>query len=86
MDCLTPGYLIVAGFFGMIGMGACMYGKKASDAQSLIVGSLLCIIGYFVTEPVTLAIISSILTALLFSRQITRAYYDWKQKDIEIIK
>ena len=86
MEYFTPGYIAVAGFFGMIGMGACMYGKKARDVQSLIIGVLLCGVSYLVTEPVTLAIISSFITALLFSRQIHRAYYDWKHKDIEIIK
>jgi hypothetical protein len=86
MEYFTPAYLAVAGFFGMIGMGACMYGKKAADVQSLVIGAILCGLSYFVTDPVTLAIASSIFTVLLFSRQITRGYYDWKQKDIEIIK
>lgn len=86
MDYFTPGYLVVAGFFGMLGMGACMYGKKAHDVQSLIIGIILCGLGYFVTAPIPLAIASSFFTVLLFSRQISKGYYEWKHKDIEIIK
>jgi len=26
MDYFSPAYIAVAGFFGMLGMGACMYG------------------------------------------------------------
>jgi len=52
----------------------------------MLIGALLCGVSYFITEPVTLGIVSSVLTVLLFNRQILKLYDGQKHKDIEEIK
>ena len=87
MDALLnidPWYMCMALLSGMIGMGAAMYGKKMSDFKSMIIGTLLMGIAYFITNPILLTIATVLLTAGLFSTPIQR--YLAESKNIESIE
>jgi len=49
--------------FGSIGVGYFMYGKKQQKTVPLIVGILLCIFPYFITNVYMLVIIGVVLVA-----------------------
>ena len=52
--------------FGAIGGAACLYGKKQSDLKPTIIGVVLMIYPYFITNNYLLYGIGTALTALLF--------------------
>jgi hypothetical protein len=52
--------------FGSIGFGALVYGKKQSNFKALVIGVLLMVYPYFVTNSIALYAIGVVLTALLF--------------------
>ncbi len=81
---IDPWYIAMALLSGMIGMGAAMYGKKMNDFKSIIIGTLLMGIAYFITNPILLTIATVILTAGLFSTPIQR--YLSERKNIESIE
>jgi hypothetical protein len=52
--------------FGSIGLGAFIYGRKSAAAKPLIIGAVLMIYPYFVSETWQLYAIGVLLTASLF--------------------
>ena len=54
---MDPTYLIIAFFFGMIGMGYFMYGKKQNRPGPLIAGIILMVYPYIVTDPLQMILI-----------------------------
>ncbi len=52
--------------FGSIGFGAFLYGKKQASAKLMIIGILLMVYPYFVSNRIALYAIGFLLTASLF--------------------
>ena len=85
MDFFNPWYIIIAGVGSCIGMGAFIYGKRMQDAKCMFVGIGLCAVSYFITEPLTLGVISALLVGVLFSNPIIQML-EGPRKDIESIE
>ena len=68
-----PWYMLVALVASGIGMGAFMYGKKQADGKFLFLGGVIFAVTYFITDPLYLALVTAVLTALLFSDPIVNA-------------
>lgn len=56
--------LMVSFVFGMIGMGMCMYGRKAGQPIPLISGAALMAVPYFIANMVILLIVCCALMVL----------------------
>jgi hypothetical protein len=55
--------LIVSLFFGLVGMGMFMYGRKAGRMIPLIAGGLLMVVPYFLPNWIAQAVVCSALSA-----------------------
>lgn len=62
---LTPENLLGSLIFSAIGLGAFIYGKKAAKLKALVIGLLLMIYPYFVTDTWLLYAIGVLLTITL---------------------
>ena len=60
---MDPNLLLASFFFGMIGLGMFMYGKKAGRMMPLCAGLALMIIPYFVTNLAALITVECAVTA-----------------------
>ena len=58
--------ILASVIFGSIGFGAFIYGKKQSDLKALVVGVILMVYPYFVSNPIALFGVGVVLTVLLF--------------------
>ena len=56
--------LIYSVFFGSIGFGLFIYGKKQQRLVPLIAGGGLCVLPYVLSNPIALGIVGVILLAL----------------------
>jgi hypothetical protein len=56
-------------FFGAIGSGYMLYGKRQHDGTFLIVGLLLIVFPYFVTHVILTLLVGAALTAVPFVMQ-----------------
>ena len=52
--------------FGTIGFSAFLYGKKQVSLKAMILGAILMVFPYFVSNPIALFGIGGLLTAALF--------------------
>ncbi len=58
---------ILAGiFFGSIGFAAFIYGKKQTSLKALVIGLILIVYPYLVSNPIALWVIGIVLTLALF--------------------
>jgi len=57
------GTLLLSIFFGSIGVGFFIYGKKQQRLIPLISGMGLCVFPYLMTSPYAMAIVGTALTA-----------------------
>jgi hypothetical protein len=62
----TPGALFASMLFGSIGIGAFIYGKKNGSLRPLVLGIVLMVYPYFVSQLALLYGIGIALTAALF--------------------
>ena len=58
--------LLLSFLFGMVGMGLVMYGKKAGRVPHLAAGVALMAVPYFITNPIALIVVCSILSVVPF--------------------
>ncbi len=58
--------LIVGGIFNAIGLAAFVYGKKQSKMKLMLIGSVLMVYPYLVTDAMILLAIGVLLTVALF--------------------
>ena len=58
--------ILASVFFGSIGFGAFIYGKKQSNFKALVIGVILMVYPYFVANTIALFATGTILTVLLF--------------------
>ena len=72
MSFFDPWYIVVAGFFSLIGFAAFLYGKRQEDFKCIILGLLLCGVSYFISDPLILSLVSIVIVAFLFSESIAR--------------
>ena len=56
--------LMASMLFGMIGMGMCVYGKKAGRLVPLGVGVGLMVVPYFIPNVIAMLVVCSVLTAV----------------------
>ena len=59
-------WIIIAGFFGILGMAYFMYGKKSLRYMFLICGIVLMVYPYFVTQTVYMVIVGVVVSAVPF--------------------
>jgi len=52
--------------FSMIGMAALGYGKKQGSFKPMLIGAILLVYPYFVSNTIALYVIGAVLTAALF--------------------
>lgn len=62
----TPGALFASMLFGSIGIGAFIYGKKTGTLRPLVLGIVLMVYPYFVSQLALLYGVGIALTAALF--------------------
>ncbi len=62
----TPGAVFAMFFFGAIGLGAFIYGKKSHVPKPMILGIILMVFPYFVSQVWFLYGLGALLTAALF--------------------
>lgn len=55
--------LLVSLFFGMVGMGMFMYGRKAGRFVPLVAGGLLMVVPYLLPNLIALTLVCSAITA-----------------------
>jgi hypothetical protein len=58
--------ILASVIFGSIGFGALIYGKKQSNLKALVIGVVLMVYPYFVTNAIAVYAIGAVLTVLLF--------------------
>ena len=59
-------WIIVAGFFGILGMAYFIYGKKAVRYIYIICGIVLMVYPYFVTRTLYMVIVGVVVSAVPF--------------------
>ena len=55
--------LLVSIFFGMVGMGMFMYGRKESRFVPMVAGGLLMVVPYFIPNWIAQAVVCTALSA-----------------------
>ncbi|MEI7750738.1 MAG: amino acid transport protein [Candidatus Omnitrophota bacterium] len=63
---VNTAHILASVFFGGIGFGAFIYGKKQSNLKALLIGVILMAYPYFVQNPIALFAIGFVLTMALF--------------------
>jgi hypothetical protein len=63
---MTMGNVIGNIIFSGVGFVAFMYGKKQGEARPMVIGALLMVYPYFVTNTALMFLIGAALTAALF--------------------
>ncbi len=58
--------ILASVIFGSIGFGAFIYGKKQSNFKALVIGVILMVYPYFVSNSIALFATGVVLTVLLF--------------------
>ena len=58
--------LIAGGIFNAIGLAAFIYGKKQSIVKPMLIGGVLMVYPYFITDTTLILVIGVILTSALF--------------------
>ena len=62
----TPGSLFGAILFGAIGMGAFVYGKRRGLAKPMIIGVILMVYPYFISDGWIVFLIGAVMCYLLY--------------------
>ena len=63
---LDPGYLFAALFWGSVGFGFFIYGKKQKSAVPLVCGILLMSASYFARTPLSLSLFGIAIVAAIY--------------------
>ncbi len=63
---MSPANIFIAVMFSIVGLAAFRYGKKNGEARSLVLGALLMVYGYFVSDAWLSLLVGGVLTALIF--------------------
>jgi hypothetical protein len=63
---LDPWYLVLSLVFSTIGFGYFRYGKRQGDSLALIVGVMLMVYPYFITNTLAVAVVGLALMASPF--------------------
>ena len=66
LDFVNTASLIAGGIFSAIGLAAFIYGKKQSIIKPMLIGSVLMIYPYLITDTARVLVIGVVLTAALF--------------------
>ncbi len=61
---MDAGTLMASLLFGLIGMGMLMYGRKAIRPVPIVVGVILIVLPYFISNLIAMIVICSALTAV----------------------
>jgi hypothetical protein len=64
MSVMDMNLIMISLLFGSIGMGMCMYGKKAGRMVPMGVGAALMVVPYFITNLILLLIVCCGLTVV----------------------
>ncbi len=65
-ESMNAAQIIASIIFGSIGFAAFVYGKKQSSLKALVIGILLMVYSYFVTQTIAVYAVGVILTVALF--------------------
>lgn len=63
---LNPGTLFVGLLTSSVGVGYFIYGKRQSRYLLMVAGAVLCVLPFFVFNPLTLAAVSAVVAAAPF--------------------
>jgi hypothetical protein len=63
---MSPANIFVVVMFSIVGLAAFRYGKKNSETRPLVLGVLLMVYGYFVSNAWLSLLVGGVLTALIF--------------------
>ncbi len=63
---MSAGNLFVAVLFGFVGLAAFRYGKRTGEARPLVLGVVLMVYGYFVSNAWVSLLAGALVTTLLF--------------------
>jgi hypothetical protein len=63
---MSTSNIFVVVIFSLVGIAAFRYGKKNSEMRPLVLGMLLMVYGYFVSDAWLSLLIGALLTALIF--------------------
>ncbi len=63
---LSPGNIFVAIVFSLVGFSAYLYGKRNAEPRPLVIGVVLMLYGYFVSNPWVSFGVGVLLTGLIF--------------------
>ena len=63
---MSAASIFIAVLFSLVGIAAFRYGKKNSELRPLVIGVLLMLYGYFVSDAWLSLLVGGLLTALIF--------------------
>jgi hypothetical protein len=63
---MSPANIFIVVIFSVVGLAAFRYGKKNSETRPLVLGVLLMLYGYFVSDAWLSLLVGGLLTALIF--------------------
>jgi hypothetical protein len=63
---MSPANIFVVVMFSIVGLAAFRYGKKNGEPRPLVLGVLLMVYGYFVSDAWISLLVGGLLTGLIF--------------------
>ncbi|MFI5142914.1 MAG: hypothetical protein ACHQQS_05065 [Thermoanaerobaculales bacterium] len=66
---MSAANIFVVVIFSLVGLAAFRYGKKNAEVRPLVLGVLLMVYGYFVSNAWVSLLVGGVLTALIFYPQ-----------------
>ena len=63
---MSAANIFIVVLFSLVGLAAFRYGKKQGEARPLVLGVLLMVYGYFVSDAWLSLLVGALLTALIF--------------------
>jgi hypothetical protein len=66
---MSAANIFIVVIFSLVGLAAFRYGKKNAEVRPLVLGVLLMVYGYFVSNAWVSLLVGGVLTALIFYPQ-----------------
>jgi hypothetical protein len=63
---MSPANIFIVVMFSIVGLAAFRYGRKNGEMRPLVLGALLMVYGYFVSDAWLSLLVGGLLTALIF--------------------
>ena len=66
MNLLDANFLFASLFWGSVGIGYCIYGKRQQSWAPLAAGVIMIVVSYFISSALLMSLICAALMALVF--------------------